>query len=101
MSDLWRLVADDDEAFYELGLYESHADAVADLAAVEAAYPGRPYWVTFRIDGLTVSPSRRTSEELAHALIALADLSEVERVWTDPNAPESWQSEHGEPRSIG
>jgi hypothetical protein len=96
---VWRLLTDDaEEGWYELGLYLSKTDADADLAAVEAAYPGRPYWIDFRVDRLAVSASRRTPDELATALGDLADRSEIDTTWRDPNASESWQSEHGEPR---
>ncbi len=96
---VYRLTADDgDEGWHELGLYASEEDAKADLAAIEAAYPGRPYWIDFRVEALTVIAVRQTGEELAVALVALADLSEIEARWGDPKAPESWQSEHGAPR---
>lgn len=98
---VWRLTADDaDEGWVELGLYASKEDAEADRAAVEAAYPGRPYWVDFRIDALTVSDGRRTPDELADALVYFADLSQIQATWGDPKAPDSWLSEHGEPRPV-
>lgn len=104
MTTVYRLVADDAEeaweAWYELGLYAEKADAEADRTAVEAAYPGRPYWVEFRVDSLTVAHGRRTAEELAHALIALADRSEIDTTWTDPKAPDSYLTEHGAPRPV-
>ena len=93
---VYRLVADDgEEVWYELGLYASNEDASADLEAAEATYPGRPYWIEFRVDPLAVVPTRRTPEDLADALVALADRSEIDTTWLDPNSPDSWQSEHG------
>jgi len=96
----WRLVADDaEEAWYELAVYHVREDAEADIATIEAAYPGRPYWVEFRVEELVIA-DRRTPGELAHALIALADLSEIETTWTDPEASDSWWSEHGAARLV-
>ncbi len=94
--NIWRLEADaDEEGWFELGLYRLKDDAEADRALVEETYPGRPYWINFQVSRHTVG-GRRTPDELADALPA--DRSDVDTIWTDPNGPDSWFSEHGEPR---